>query len=354
MAKKNRRRKKQKASRGQNLKANRVNVSDGASAPSSRHSMTDWSGTDGAIGTYILEECERTLAAYRSQPNLVLEHANHEEDTARGGYATRQLFELIQNGADALSGSGRGRIWLRLTDSYLYCADEGQPINQDGVRALMFSHLSPKRGTSEIGRFGLGFKSVLGVTDRPEFFSRSGSFRFDRKRSLDIIGSVVSDIERYPVLRLPEAIDPWPEGESDPVLGEMMGWASNVVRLPLLSTSNPVIEQQIRHFPPEFLLFVEHISELILQSEELEEPRKLSVFREGGEILLDERTRTSRWQVIKKTHTLTPDAMSDRRSLDDTNEVPISWAAPVERVNEPGKFWAFFPTLTSSTQSNLI
>ena len=51
----------------------------------------------------------------------------------------------------------------------------------------MFSHLSPKRGTAEIGRFGLGFKSVLGVTNAPEFFSRSGSFRFDRAKAASLI-----------------------------------------------------------------------------------------------------------------------------------------------------------------------
>ena len=139
------------------------------------------------IGAYIRQESEKTLAAYRNQPTLVDEHANHEEDTARGGYAHRQLFELVQNSADALVGSGRGRILIRLTPTHLYCADEGRPIDEDGVRALMFSHLSSKRGTAEIGRFGLGFKSVLGVTDTPEFFSRSGSFRFDRTKAANQI-----------------------------------------------------------------------------------------------------------------------------------------------------------------------
>lgn len=89
-------------------------------------------------------------------------------------------IELVQNGADALSLSDGGKIWIRLTPTHLYCADEGKAIDEDGVKALMFSRLSPKRGADEIGRFGLGFKSVLGVTDTPEFFSRSGSFRFDR------------------------------------------------------------------------------------------------------------------------------------------------------------------------------
>ncbi len=354
MAKRNRHRKKGKSTQGRPVDIGPLDVSDGTPRAAREHSIADWSGTDGAIGAYIREESKKTLEAYRSQPNLVLEHANHEEDTARGGYAKRQLFELIQNGADALSTSGGGQIWLRLTPSHLYCADEGQPIDEDGVRALMFSHLSPKRGTLEIGRFGLGFKSVLGVTDSPEFFSRSGSFRFDRRRSSEIIRSVAPDVGKYPVLRLPEAIDPWSEGDNDPILGEMMRRASNVVRLPLLPGATGTIEQQIEDFPPEFLLFVEHVTRLILLGAQSGEPRILALSKEGDQLLLDEGTRTTRWKVIKGIHRLTPDARSDRRSLDDNEEVPIAWAAPIERLNEPGKFWAFFPTLTTSLLSGIL
>ena len=185
-------------------------------APTPAPARADWAGPHEGIGAYIRSESQKTLEAYRSQPNNVLEHANHEEDTARGGYAHRQLFELVQNSADALSLAGGGRIVIRLTAAHLYCADDGSPIDEAGVRALMFSHLSSKRGTSEIGRFGLGFKSVLGVTDAPEFFSRSGSFRFDRAGASEIIQTIVPDAERYPVLRLPEAIDPWPGMGSRP------------------------------------------------------------------------------------------------------------------------------------------
>ena len=161
------------------------------------------------MGTHIANESKRTLKAYDKQPYLVDEHANHEEDTTHGGYVHRQLFELVQNSADALAGvPAGGRIEIRLTEAYLYCADDGEPIDCKGVTALMFSHMSPKRGTREIGRFGLGFKSVLGVTDAPEFFSRSGSFRFDRTRSQKRIGQFVPDAERYPALRLPDPIDP--------------------------------------------------------------------------------------------------------------------------------------------------
>ena len=159
-------------------------------------SLDGWVGPDGDLGRYIAEESRGSLDAYCAQPNLVDEHANEEQDAAHGGYQHRQLFELVQNSADALwidAGTrevgdraptgGRGRIEVCLTGKYLYCADDGEPIDADGVKALMFSRLSPKRGTSRIGTFGLGFKAVLGVSDAPGFFSRSGSFRFDRARS---------------------------------------------------------------------------------------------------------------------------------------------------------------------------
>ena len=149
-----------------------MNASDERSPP-----VDKWSGLNGELSTYITEESEKTLKAYREQPILVDEHARQEEDTAFGGYAHRQLFELVQNGADALSpkqGDGeqarvsleraRGHIAIHLTKDHLYCADNGDPIDRDGAKALLFSHLSPKRRTSQIGTFGLGFKSVLGVS----------------------------------------------------------------------------------------------------------------------------------------------------------------------------------------------
>ncbi len=67
-----------------------------------------WGTNTGELHSYILNESRRTLESYRAQPNLVAEHANQEADTARGGYARRQLFELVQNAADALSRSTQG------------------------------------------------------------------------------------------------------------------------------------------------------------------------------------------------------------------------------------------------------
>lgn len=224
-----------------------------------------WSGPDEDVGTYIREESQKSLESYRSQPNLVVEHANTEGDTAHVGYAHHQLFELVQNGADALAGSEGGYIWVRLTPTHLYCADNGRSIDRNSARTLLFSYLSSKQGTAEIGRSSLGFKSVLSVTDTPEFFSKTGSFRFDRSKSAKLLSPIAPDIERYPVLRLAEPIDPWPEIESDPDLREMAYWATNIVRLPLKSGGYEALDKQIKEFPSEFLLSVKHVKRLVLQ-----------------------------------------------------------------------------------------
>ena len=158
----------------------------------------DWATATASDATrHLLSESERSLASYRAKPSLVREHANIERATAQGGYGHRQLYELIQNGADALIGTSGGRVSVVLTDEALYCANEGEAIDEWGVEALLSSHVSMKRGT-EIGRFGLGFKSVLGISSNPQFFSRSACFGFDADTSSELIRGVVPTLNGRP------------------------------------------------------------------------------------------------------------------------------------------------------------
>ena len=228
----------------------------------------DWIGPEGPLAKYIIEEAEKSLYSYKAQPRLITEHANQEYDTAHGGYAHRQLFELVQNSADSLLKAQNGKsVLIRLTEDFLYCADDGTPLDKDGITGLMFAHMSSKRNTGAIGRFGLGFKSVLHVTDAPEFYSRPVSFRFDKTRATERIARVAL-AERYPVLRLPEPIDPHKGRETDEELSELMNWATNIVRLPLKPGAYSGLARQIGDFPPEFLLFVDHVRYLTLENGE--------------------------------------------------------------------------------------
>ena len=317
--------------------------------------MVNWEGPDGSLGRYVAREVRKTLNSYLAQPNLVAEHASQEKATADGGYAHRQIVELAQNSADSCSGLvARGRIEIRLTDDYLYCADSGSPLDEDGVTALMFSNLSSKRGLNLIGRFGVGFKSVLGVTDAPEFFSRSASLRFDGEGSARLIHSEGVDADEYPKLRTPDPIDPHECATSDDTLRDLMEWATNVVRLPLGRGASGRLREQVREFPTEFLLFVGHLGRLSLRDDITDVSREVQVDVVGGVHMLTEGDRRSPWRVFSHTHRLSEDALDDWDSYRDSPEVPLWWAAPVERLREPGRFWAFFPTQTESLVAGIL
>ncbi|MDE2724846.1 MAG: ATP-dependent helicase, partial [Gemmatimonadota bacterium] len=220
-------------------------------------------------------------------------------DTTQGGYAHRQLFELVQNSADALLPASKGRsILVRLTKRYFYCADDGDPIDKEGLEGLMFDRMSNKRNSAVIGRFGRGFKSVLRVTDAPEFFSRLGSFRFDKAHASRQIGNIAPS-QNYPVLRLPYPIDPYLAKEEDEELQELMTWATNIVRLPLsMEEAYEELAQQIRSFPPEFLLFADHVRYLTLEDEDYS--RSLMLRHLEDELVLDAGEETSNWRVFRE------------------------------------------------------
>lgn len=323
------------------------------------HQVRQWAGPQGALGVHIRREVKKTLGAYRAQPRLVDEHANIEDDTVRGGYAHRQLLELVQNSADALANAQHGgRIDVRLVGDYLYCADDGKPIDEKGVDALMASKISPKRGTNEIGRFGVGFKSVLGLTDAPEFFSQGGSFRFQRGRSEGLIRAVVPGRPHYPALRTPEPMDPREYADEDKRLQKLMKWATNIVRLKLKDGAAEDLVQQLHGFDPEFLLFVPHVRQLRLRAafEDTESAinRTLKLAHNDGVYLLADDENTSKWKIFRTECALSAEARADRRATDDAGEVPLWWGAPLDGLSNPGYFWAFFPTKTASLVAGIL
>lgn len=241
-----------------------------------------WEGPQGELGAVVTAEAASTLKAYREQPHLVTEHANQERDTAQDGYAHRQLHELVQKSADALNHAGTGQsILVRLTEQCLYCADDGKPINQDDMRGLLFAPT----------RFGLSFKSLLSTTDAPEFFSRSGTIRFDRDRAAERIQRFTS-AERYPVLTLPEPIDANGEAATDEDLRELMSWATNIVRLPLKDGAFDNLAVQIEAFPPGFLLSVPHVRYLTLERAD-GDTQEFMLYRHGDELELSSREESS-------------------------------------------------------------
>ena len=62
----------------------------------------------------------------------------------------------------------------------------------------------------------------------------------------------------------------------------------------------------------------------------------------------------SRWGLFNRCYRLSADAHADRRPGDGLETVPIWWAAPLDRLADPGDFWAYFPTNTASLVAGIV
>ena len=69
--------------------------------------------SDSEVVATVRRVTSASLAAYREQPLHLEEHLRVEADVASGAYFSRQVYELVQNAADAiLEGGAAGRIEL--------------------------------------------------------------------------------------------------------------------------------------------------------------------------------------------------------------------------------------------------
>ncbi len=296
---------------------------------------------------------DSTLRAYEARQALLGEHYGIEQVVLAGGYGYRQVMELVQNGADAVleacqqenDPSTDNRIQVVLRDSRLYVANTGAPLSVEGLDALLSSHSSPKRG-NQIGRFGIGFKSLLRLGGRIDLFTKSnGAIRFDPERCRRELQEKFG-VEHVPGLRLA-----WPLEESeraaDPVLDDL-AWAETIVLAEVKTEGfEEHLRQEIASFPAEFLLFLP-VHLLLHLDSGTGKIRELRVETRGEERLLHSGEEQSRWPVVSREVAITDErARADATHIHARQSVPVAWAIPLEgKREEAGRFWAFFPTQT--------
>ena len=95
---------------------------------------------------------------------------------------THFIFELLQNAEDAIARregewNGSRVVSFHLTEKHLRIGHFGDPFNEGDVRGICgVSESTKTESLTEIGRFGLGFKSVYAFTNRPEIHSGPEDF----------------------------------------------------------------------------------------------------------------------------------------------------------------------------------
>lgn len=280
------------------------------------------------------------------------ESARNLSQNVSDDYGNRFLVELIQNAHDAHEpGERDGRIAIVFDPAEsefgcLYVANRGNGFSAKNFLALTNIALSSKPVNESIGNKGLGFRSVLQVSQWPEVYSvdDGGSqgqfdgfcFRFaDREDVAKFLGLPEADaladeiLENMPCWYLPVYASDRP-GLVSRFAGEGF---SSVVRIPLVSQK----ARDLVHGQFDELLNREHPLHLFL-----DRIASISLEREPGKVQILERHILERWQletgkIIEKvrigadeylvaTHEL--DQERFRQQLDQSvsrKEVPESW-----------------------------
>lgn len=307
------------------------------------------------LAAHLDQLCQRTRAGWGANPDLVEVDARREATLLSTGYADRQIAELVQNAADAALGRPAARIEVRLTATHLYAANTGDPVSPAGLRALINGDLSPKGG-EEIGRFGLGFRSLLRLGGRVDVHSGNVAFGFDPPwcaAEARRAAGLPSDAPA-PGFRLARRLDARAEQAGDPVLTELCAWADTVIRAELAAgDAGDAMRREMARFPPEFLLFAGpdiHL-DLVLP----EGSRRLRCRRLGPLARLRDTQQAITWRLFQERSAI-EDAAARRDAgvLQARDAVTVTWAVPLHGHRRAGQLWNAFPTRTGSVVPGIL
>ena len=160
------------------------------------------------------------IETYKLNPNRLRGDYSGEEETQKD-YGGRAIWELLQNADDAMA---------------------------------------PKDTSSAdlIGVKGLGFKSVLEVTEEPEIYSGEFNFCFSAIKTQKLIKEEIKEIEDVPPLtfRIPHEVLP------DSIIRELQKDYVTVIRLPFRKGKVDVVQGWLENLAPECMIFFQYIEEL--------------------------------------------------------------------------------------------
>jgi hypothetical protein len=363
--------------------------------------------TDDKICSFLYEVAKE-VTNYRSLHSLT-QQVEHQ-------YHGRFLIELIQNAHDALPEvriSGRpSRIAIVLDDAdsrygTLLIANDGHPFTGSDFESLSQLGQSNKDPQKSIGNKGIGFRSVLEISNCPQIFSKAAAssktfdgycFGFNPEVVASLQGPVealatsntipLSPISGMPLVDWGEQTTntfrslvhgkgvPWLRRELDylspyllpvplnadhsPQVAALQKQGfSTVVRLPLESAeAHELVVRQMGQIPSSVLLFLDRVDELELrspgqQSRLLTRAIKKRVQSTGySRVGLGDGTKNGREHGIWTRTLEVKKAASELQSAisklpgrwPEITEIPVSIAVRIGDEPEPGVFSIYLPT----------
>jgi hypothetical protein len=212
------------------------------------------------------------LNVYSASPQRLREDVGQESQIAQD-YRGRLVYELLQNADDAMAASNASScIRFELTDSEFWVANSGRALDEADIRGLCGISASKKamhghKRRASIGHKGMGFKSVLEITDAPSVFSTTVSFCFSPDAALRGVQALVSEGKLAPVSRAPATRFPWPVSQGNAGWDRLRQRGMNTAfRFPLrdkmTGEQRDRLAAVLRELPVTSLVFLKHIGRI--------------------------------------------------------------------------------------------
>ena len=221
----------------------------------------------------------QNLGAYRAMPSRLQEDVSQESQVA-SDYRGRLVYELLQNADDAMADASTvsDRVSFLVTDDELWIANTGRPLTDGDVLGLCGLGASSKvdaagNRRASIGHKGLGFKSVLEVTDEPSVFSRTTSFTLGARNAQPLVHSLWEELSLPEPRAVPSMRFPARVAGTSPRWSDYQAEGFNTAfRFPFKDSIDrehrAAVADLLLALPLTTVLFLKHLEEIVVRVEQ--------------------------------------------------------------------------------------
>nr|WP_179282808.1 DUF3883 domain-containing protein [Rhodococcus sp. 15-1154-1] len=192
---------------------------------------------------------DELLAEAKKSPEMLQDIAGLERYVSES-YSSRVFIELLQNSDDA----GATDLTFMLGDGWLAVANNGREFSLGDFRSLCRSASSNKVRGSGIGYRGIGFKSVVGITEQIHMYSGELEASFSRKLTSEEIGFDIP----VPLIRIPHSLQLDRNSSAGIAARQLINEGSNTVFI-LEGLNRGHVIEEFNRFDSDYLIFLKSI-----------------------------------------------------------------------------------------------
>lgn len=149
-----------------------------------------------------------------------LKNIANAERILKQAYEGRYFFELIQNVRDSNREIDvEGKVFVEILEDKLTISNTGGEFSEAGIESVTNIGDSTKHSQEFIGHKGIGFKSILEITDAPRIITRYGTIFFSREQTISKYNEKVGgNINNIPLFFFPHFGTPLLKGSEKDVV----------------------------------------------------------------------------------------------------------------------------------------